>query len=272
VIMRRLELTCRILRHCELDEGPKSKAANDRDDETNAEHGHDLDLLLRRHIQLGEHRQWQSQDDEIQEDLDCAPNEAEQTDVDATVAFDLTTPAVPEKHSCGSALEDHGEDVCDAKASDDADEHPHDLAQPLFDHDTKVEGKNRQLTQAFCEHVHEVGNVEPLQALGDVVRRYAPHVAAETETSCDDDWNIHSERHELLVESTLNSRMEEKRRGISLTPESPMSKSSQPSCACAEIARSVIRIMTINNARLPMDAATAMSVALWSRMGMPHAA
>jgi hypothetical protein len=126
--MRRLELTCRILRHCELDEGPKSKAANDRDDETNAEHGHDLDLLLRRHIQLGEHRQWQSQDYEIQEDFDGAPNEPKQTDIDATVAFYLATPTVPEKHSGGCTLKDHREDVCNAKASDNADEDPHDLA------------------------------------------------------------------------------------------------------------------------------------------------
>jgi hypothetical protein len=47
-----LVLTCRILRLGKLDKGPESKTAHYCDHETNGEHGHDLELLLCRHVQL----------------------------------------------------------------------------------------------------------------------------------------------------------------------------------------------------------------------------
>lgn len=49
-------LTGRILGLRKLDERPQSKAAHDCYNKTNAEHRHDLKLLLTGHVQLGEHR------------------------------------------------------------------------------------------------------------------------------------------------------------------------------------------------------------------------
>jgi hypothetical protein len=57
-----------------------------------------------------------------------------------------------------------------------------------------------------------------------------------------------------------------------LTPESPINRSSHPSCACAEMNRSMSRIDTIRSANAPMDATGPINVFVLSRMGMPHAA
>jgi hypothetical protein len=57
-----------------------------------------------------------------------------------------------------------------------------------------------------------------------------------------------------------------------LTPESPINKSSHPSCACAETKRSINRIDTIRSANTPMEATGPISIFVLSRMGMPQTA
>jgi hypothetical protein len=56
------------------------------------------------------------------------------------------------------------------------------------------------------------------------------------------------------------------------TPDNPINKSSHPSCACAETARSSNRMMTMIKASPPKDAVTPIIVSLASLMGMPQAA
>lgn len=191
-----LVLTSRILCLCELHKGPQSETAHDGDYKTDAEHGHDLQFLFVRHVKLRQHGQRQGEDDKIEEDLDCTPDEAKETDIHTAEPGHLATPPIPEEGDWG-ALEDHREDVADAEASDNTNESPHKHAHPLLYHDAKVESENGQLAQALGEHVHEVGNIEPLQALGDVVRSDAPNIATKSETSGYDHRDIHTEGGKL---------------------------------------------------------------------------
>jgi hypothetical protein len=94
-------------------------------------------------------------------------------------------------------LEDHGKDIANAEARHQTDEDPYRYPRSAMDHDAQVEGENRQLAQAFCEHVHEVGDVQPLQALSDVSRLHAPHIATKAEAGGYDNRYIHSEGYEL---------------------------------------------------------------------------
>lgn len=191
-----LVLTSRILRLCELHEGPQSETAHHCDHKADAEHRHDLQLLLVRHVKLRQHGQRQGEDDKIKEDLDCTPYEAKKTDIHTAEPGHLATPPIPEEGDRG-ALEYHGEDVADAEAGDNTDESPHKHAHPFLYHNAKVEGEDGQLTQALGEHVHEVGNIEPLQALGNVVRPDAPNIPTESETSGYDHRDVHTEGGEL---------------------------------------------------------------------------
>lgn len=76
--------------------------------ETDAEHGHDLELLPRRHLQFGKRRQGKAQDNQVESNFDAAANEAELIHVDDAGSFHLALPAVP-KVVDGPALENHDE-------------------------------------------------------------------------------------------------------------------------------------------------------------------
>lgn len=130
--------------------------------ETNAEHGHDLHLLPGRHLQLHEHRQRQAQDDQVQRDLQTATDEAEEVHVDLADGQHLALPAFPEERY-GPALEDHGEQVRDAKGCDETDEAPDDLTDGAIGHDAQVKGEDGRLAQGLGDHVEGVRKEQPLE-------------------------------------------------------------------------------------------------------------
>lgn len=137
-------LTCWICRLRELHKRPQPQTTDDGNDEANTKHGHDLKLLLAGHVEFGQHRQRQTQNDQVQEDFDRASDETEQSYIDTAVTRHFTSPTVPEKGDRG-ALEDHGEDIADAKPGNHTDENPDYNTQLLIDHDSQVEGKDGQL-------------------------------------------------------------------------------------------------------------------------------
>lgn len=64
--------------------------------EADAEHGHDVDLLLQRHVQFSKQRQGKAQDHQVQTDLDAAADEAKQVHVNFAVGNHLALPAILE--------------------------------------------------------------------------------------------------------------------------------------------------------------------------------
>lgn len=115
-----------------------------------------------------------------------------QTNIDSTKALRFAFPAIPkEVYRC--TLEDHGDHVRNAEAYDYAHKDPHHSTHSRLDHDTKVESKDRHLTQGFRAHVHEVSHVQPFKALGDVVRWNPPHVSTKPKACSNDDGDVHAE-------------------------------------------------------------------------------
>lgn len=116
--------------------------------------------------------------------------------VDTTRSGRLAPPAVP-KEADGYALEDHSKCISKSEASNESHQNPDSQARLLVDHDAEVECENREVAQAFRDHVHEVCGIQPLQASGDVVGWNAPYVPSKPQTSSYDDWYIHSEGKDL---------------------------------------------------------------------------
>lgn len=124
-----------------MDQTPDSETADNGDDESHTEHAHDLDLLLPRHLQPRQHRKWQRQNRQVKSNLNATSDEAEQSDVNGTLALRLTVPACP-KESDGPALEDHGKRITKTEGDDKTHEDIDDSVLSRVCHDSKIEGQD----------------------------------------------------------------------------------------------------------------------------------
>ena len=93
--------------------------------EPDTEHRHDLKLLPRVHLQLGQHRQRQCQDNQVKHNFDASADKAEESDVDGTFASHLSFPSGP-KERYRHALKQHRERVTKAEAGNKGHKHPDD--------------------------------------------------------------------------------------------------------------------------------------------------